>query len=253
MAKKITFCIQLRYKHLVYYKSSYMVKEEEAEVNRILVVEDEAAIAELIQLSLTGAGYACEYALDGRSGADRIEEGDFDLILLDIMLPEFDGFELMEYIAPLHIPVIFVTARDSVQDKVKGLRMGADDYLVKPFEIDELLARVESVLRRYHKGQRILHFGGITIDTEVRSVVRDGQAIDLTPKEFELLLLFVRNPNTVLYREAMFEKIWGEEYSGETRTLDLHIQRLRRKLGWEKQIKTIYKIGYRLMPAEEQT
>ncbi|MCI8554659.1 MAG: response regulator transcription factor, partial [Clostridiales bacterium] len=161
--------------------------------------------------------------------------------------------ELMEYIAPLHIPVIFVTARDSLQDKVKGLRMGADDYLVKPFEIDELVARVESVLRRYHKGQRLLSHGDVEIDTEVRSVRKGGCCVELTPKEFELLLLFVRNPNMVLYREAMFEKVWGNEYDGGTRTLDLHIQRLRRKLGWEKQIKTIYKIGYRLMPAEENS
>lgn len=215
-------------------------------MNRILVVEDEKAIAELIQLSLTQAGYACEYALDGAKGADLIEEEDYDLVLLDIMLPEVDGYELLEYIEPMGIPVIFITAKGSVQDRVKGLHMGADDYIVKPFEVPELVARVESVLRRYHKGDALIAVGDITIDTASRCVLQDGREVELTPKEFDLLVLLARNRNTALYRDTLFERVWGGEMSDGTRTLDLHIQRLRKKLSWQDRIKTVYKIGYRL-------
>lgn len=215
-------------------------------MNRILIVEDEKAIAELIHLSLTQAGYLCEYVLDGKTGADRIEETDYDLILLDIMLPEIDGYELMEYIEPMGVPVIFITAKGSVRDRVKGLRMGADDYIVKPFEVPELVARVESVLRRYHKGDALIAVGDVTIDTASHCVLKNGIQVDLTPKEYDLLVLLARNRNTALYRDTLFERVWGGEMADGTRTLDLHIQRLRKKLSWQDRIKTVYKVGYRL-------
>ena len=202
--------------------------------------------AELIRISLAGAGYQCVCVYDGLAAADRIEQEQFDLVLLDVMLPGADGFEVMEYIRPRDIPVIFLTARGTVSDRVKGLKLGADDYLVKPFEIAELLARVETVLRRYHKLDRIIEIGGLTIDISSWSVCRDGVPIALTKKEFELLLLFARNPDIALYRETIYERVWQSDYMGDSRTVDLHVQRLRKKVGWEDKIKAVYKIGYRL-------
>ncbi|MEG0452352.1 MAG: response regulator transcription factor [Coprobacillus sp.] len=213
---------------------------------KILIVEDEKAIAELMMMNLKRVGYDCDYAQDGKVGADKIETENYDLILLDIMLPEIDGYELMEYIEPMGIPVIFITAKGSVKDKVKGLHMGADDYLVKPFSIDELLARVESVLRRYHKGMQIINILNLTIDTASHHVYLDQQVIELTHKEYDLLLFLVQNKNIALYRDILYQKIWGEEFFDNTRTLDLHIQRLRKKLGWQEVIKTVYKVGYML-------
>lgn len=213
---------------------------------RVLIVEDEKPIAELVRISLSGAGYRCTCVYDGLAAADLIERENFDLILLDVMLPGVDGFELMEYIRPLGIPVIFLTARGAVNDRVRGLKAGADDYLVKPFEIIELLARVETVLRRYHKLDRVLEIGGLTIDVSSRTVSRAGEEIALTKKEFELLLLFARNPGIALYRETIYERVWGSDYMGDSRTVDLHVQRLRKKVGWEQKLRAVYKIGYRL-------
>lgn len=213
---------------------------------RILVVEDEQAISNLIAVNLKKAGYACDCVYDGMSAADALEEGAYDLVLLDVMLPEVDGYELMGYIAPLGIPVIFLTAKASVADRVKGLRLGADDYLTKPFEIIELLARVETVLRRCHKTEQFLTEGDLVIDTASRIVKKNGTMVNLTNKEYELLLLFVRNKNIALYRETIYERIWGGEYTGDSRTVDLHVQRMRRKVGWEDKIVTVYKVGYRL-------
>ena len=213
---------------------------------RILVVEDEQAISNLIAVNLKKAGYACDCVYDGMSAADALEEGAYDLVLLDVMLPEVDGYELMGYIAPLGIPVIFLTAKASVADRVKGLRLGADDYLTKPFEIIELLARVETVLRRCHKTEQFLTEGDLVIDTASRTVKKNGTMVNLTNKEYELLLLFVRNKNIALYRETIYERIWGGEYTGDSRTVDLHVQRMRRKVGWEEKIVTVYKVGYRL-------
>lgn len=213
---------------------------------RILVVEDEQAISNLIAVNLRKAGYACDCVYDGMSAADALEEGAYDLVLLDVMLPEVDGYELMGYIAPLGIPVIFLTAKASVADRVKGLRLGADDYLTKPFEIIELLARVETVLRRCHKTEQFLTEGDLVIDTASRTVKKNGTMVNLTNKEYELLLLFVRNKNIALYRETIYERIWGGEYTGDSRTVDLHVQRMRRKVSWEDKIVTVYKVGYRL-------
>ena len=162
------------------------------------------------------------------------------------MLPEIDGFSLMEYIRPMEIPVIFLTARNSVADRVKGLDMGAEDYIVKPFEIMELLARVNVVLRRYHKTDTELRIGGLVIDTQAMLVYRDGEAIPLTPKEYELLLLFARNPGIALYRETIYERIWNEDFPYGSKTVDLHVQRLRKKIGWEDLLHAVPKVGYRL-------
>jgi len=212
----------------------------------ILIVEDDEAIANLIQVNLSSEGYRCSCAFDGKKGADLIEQENFDLALFDIMLPEFDGYELLEYIKPMDIPVIFITAKGSVDDKIKGLKLGADDYLVKPFQIGELLARVEAVLRRYGKSDKQLEFADVAINLDSRQVLKKGKQVDLTVKEFDLLVELVRNKNVALYRDRLYEKVWNEEFFGETRTLDSHIQRLRKKLGWEDRIKTVFRIGYRL-------
>lgn len=219
----------------------------------ILVVEDDEAIANLICVSLSAEGYRCTCARDGMEGADYIERQSFDLVLLDIMLPEVDGYELLEYIKPTGTPVIFLTARGSIEDKVRGLRAGADDYLSKPFQIGELLARVEAVLRRYHKTETLLTVFDVVIDTASRSVTQNGEPVMLTMKEFELLLLLARNRNIALYRETIYENIWGGEYMGQSRTVDLHIQRLKKKLNWDNEIAAVYKVGYRLEGEEKIT
>ena len=213
---------------------------------KILIAEDEEPIANLIRMNLKKAGYACECAYDGQEAADRMEEGHYDLLLLDIMLPKINGYELMEYAKSIQLPVIFITAMDSTENKVKGLKMGAEDYLAKPFEIVELLARVEAVLRRCNKIGRMLHVLDVDIDLSSRMVMQDNQQILLTLKEYELLLFFARNPNIALYREVIYEQVWEKEYTGDSRTVDLHVQRLKKKLGWDKHICAVYKIGYRL-------
>ena len=214
---------------------------------KILIVEDEKPISDLIRLNLKKAGYDCTAVYDGKAAADLLEDHTYDLILLDIMLPEINGYELMEYIRPMGIPVIFLTAKASLDDRMRGLTSGAEDYLVKPFESVELLARINIVLRRYHKTEDILTFKDLTIDVSARSVTRDGQEVELTPKEFDLLLLFVRNVNIILYRDRIYETIWETDWMGDTRTLDLHVQRLRRKLGLKDDLKTVYNTGYRLI------
>lgn len=214
---------------------------------RILIVEDEEAIANLIRMNLIRYGYTCEICSDGLMACDLLEKDvSWDLILLDIMLPGADGFEVMEYIKPLHIPVIFLTAKSGMDDKLKGLTSGADDYIVKPFEIVELLARINIVLKRYHKTDELLVFSDIKVNSENRTVHKLNTLIDLTPREFDLFLLLIRNKNITLFRETIYEKVWGKPYEGDTRTLDLHIRRIRQKLDLGDSLKTIYGIGYRL-------
>lgn len=213
---------------------------------KILIVEDEAPISNLIRLSLTKEGYRCTCAFDGAEAADYLEKNRYDLIILDVMLPEIDGFELMDYIRPLEIPVIFLTAKASVQDRVKGLKLGGEDYIVKPFEVIELLARIDVVLRRYKKCAMILEIGGLKIDTGSMQVWREGQEIALTKTEYDLLLLFARNPRRAMYRETIYERVWGEEYPFGSKAVDLHIQRLRKKIGWENSLRAVNKVGYRL-------
>ena len=213
---------------------------------KILIAEDEEPIANLIKMNLRRAGYNCVWAADGETAADYMETEKPDLVLLDLMLPGINGYELMDYARTLELPVIFLTALGTTENKVKGLKMGADDYLTKPFEIVELLARVEAVLRRYHKTENVMEVFDIVIDTASRAVTRNGEQIPLTMKEFDLLLLLVRNRNIALYRETIYETVWGGEYVGQSRTVDLHIQRLKKKLNWDNEISAVYKVGYRL-------
>ena len=213
---------------------------------RILIVEDERPIANLIDWNLTSYGYSCQKAYDGLTAADLILENSYDLILLDIMLPGIDGYSLLEQIKPTGTPVIFLTAKGSVADRVQGLRAGADDYLVKPFEIVELLARVETVLRRVGKSKDRIQIGDVIIDEGSMQVTKAGVPVALTKKEFDLLLLFARNQNMALFRESIYERVWEAEYNGDSRTVDLHVQRLRKKLGWQNQLTAVYKVGYRL-------
>ena len=213
---------------------------------RILIVEDEKPIAELIRLSLRRAGYHWQCVYNGLAAADVLERERFDLVLLDIMLPGVDGFSLLEYIRPTGTPVIFLTAKNAVNDRVRGLRMGAEDYIVKPFEVLELLARVDVVLRRYHKTSDTLDIGGLHIDQQAMQVTRDGAPIALTKKEYDLLLLFARNPGVALYRETIYERVWKEDFPYGSKTVDLHVQRLRKKVGWETKLRAVNKVGYRL-------
>ena len=213
---------------------------------RILIVEDEKPISELMRLSLTKAGYSCHCAYDGAQAADILEKEIFDLVLLDVMLPKYSGFELMEYIRPSGTPVIFITARNSVDDRVKGLRMGAEDYIVKPFEVLELQARVDVVLRRYNKTESVISIGGLTIDTNAMQVIRSGEIVPLTRKEYDILLLFARNPGTAMYRETIYERVWGGDYICGSKTVDIHVQRMRKKVVWEHKLVAVNKVGYRL-------
>ena len=213
---------------------------------RILIVEDERPIANLIDWNLTSYGYSCQKVYDGLAAADLILENSYDLILLDIMLPGVDGYSLLEQIKPSGTPVIFLTAKGSVADRVQGLRAGADDYLVKPFEIVELLARVETVLRRVGKSKDRIQIGDVIIDESSMQVTKAGAPEALKKKEFDLLLLFARIQNMALFRESIYERVWEAEYTGDSRTVDLHVQRLRKKLGWQNQLTAVYKVGYRL-------
>ncbi len=213
---------------------------------KILIVDDEKPICDLIDLNLSSAGYHCTSVQDGLKAIDLIEKESFDLVLLDIMLPGADGYDVMEYIRPLGIPVIFITAKYEVKNRVKGLKLGADDYLVKPFDVVELVARVEAVLRRYNKTEQRLLAGDVVVDVEAHRVTKGNKPIELTNKEFGLLVLFMRNKNVALFRETLYEKVWEGEYFADSRTLDLHVQRLRKKLGWEHSLVAVYKVGYRL-------
>ena len=212
----------------------------------ILIVEDEIAISNLMTMSLKRTGYNCTCVYNGADAADMLEKRRFDLVLLDVMLPGVDGFTLMEFIRPKNIPVIFITAKNSLDDRVRGLRMGAEDYIVKPFEVLELIARVDVVLRRFNKTEILIRTGGIEIDTEAMRVTKNGEEICLTPKEYEILLLFVHNPGVALYREIIYERVWNEDFPFGSKTVDLHIQRLRKKIGWENKIRSVNKVGYRL-------
>jgi two-component system, OmpR family, alkaline phosphatase synthesis response regulator PhoP len=213
---------------------------------KILIVEDDEPISNLIRLNLNIANYKSEVVFDGEEALSCIEKDSFDLILLDVMLPKIDGLTLLERIRTLGIPIILLTAKSSVADKVNGLRAGADDYITKPFEGIELLARIENVLRHYNKKVNIITFKDLKIYLEEMQVKKDGETIELTLKEYELLVFLVKNKNIVLTRNKIIEKIWGYDYFGETRTIDNHIQKLRKKLDWKDEIKTVFKLGYRL-------
>ena len=210
----------------------------------ILIVEDEISINELIKKNLQLVGHQCTSVFDGKTAIFEIQSHIYDLIILDIMLPELDGFEVFGKVK--ETPTIFLTARNSLLDRVKGLSMGADDYLTKPFEMLELLARVEAVLRRTQKNKSYFEVGAVRIDFDSHQVFYMGQHVECTPKEFEILEVLVNNRNIALSRDRLLELVWGYDYEGDTRTIDVHIQKLRKKLGWENMIKTVYKVGYRL-------
>lgn len=218
----------------------------ELQMIKILIVDDEKTICDLIDINLSAAGYDCKTVQDGLKAIELIEKEHFDLVLLDIMLPGADGYDIIEYIKPLNIPVIFITAKDAVKDRVKGLKLGAEDYLVKPFEVVELVARVEVVLRRYNIANKQLTAGDVVVDMEAHKVSKAGKLVSLTNKEYGLLVLFMQNKNVALFKERLYEKVWGDEYLPDSRTLELHVQRLRKKLNWEDNLVAVYKVGYRL-------
>ncbi|MBO7341428.1 MAG: response regulator transcription factor [Clostridia bacterium] len=211
---------------------------------RILIVEDEYPINNLISKNLTLTGHECLSAYDGLSAIELIQGSSPDLVILDVMLPGLSGFDLIKLIGD--IPVIFVTARSGLDDRLKGLSLGADDYIVKPFAMQELLARVSVVLRRTKRGDNTVSFDGLTIDMGSRKVYRGDEKINLTPKEYALLEVLITHRNLALSREKLISMVWTYDYEGDTRTVDVHIQQLRQKLGLKDRIKTIYKVGYRL-------
>ena len=212
-------------------------------MSAILIVEDEISINTLISKNLTLVGHKCTSAYDGTAALQMIKNNNFDLIILDVMLPGFSGFEIITYIKDT--PVIFVTAKSGLQDKLKGLELGADDYIVKPFEMQELLARVAVVLRRVHKNSTSISFDNIIVEFDSRKVFCDSEEVKLTPKEFDLLETLILNRNIALTRERLLDLVWDMDFEGDTRTVDIHIQQLRKKLRLKNRIKSIYKIGYR--------
>ena len=212
----------------------------------ILIVDDEPAIAALISRVLTAAGYTCQAVTSSEKAADLIEQNRYDLVLLEVMMPKIDGYDLLEYIRPTGTPSIFVTAKDAVSERVRGLHSGADDYIVKPFAPAELTARVEAVLRRTGRATVQYSLWGCTVDTAACRVTRAGQEIKLTRKEYELLLLLLRGRGTALYRDYLYETLWGDDMSLDTRTLDTHITRLRKKLDLGDKLHAVRQVGYML-------
>ena len=214
--------------------------------NRILIVEDDTYIAENIGINLDMSGYDYTIMTDGLCTANHLKnDHSYDLALLDIMLPGMDGFALMEYMQKYNIPVLYLTAKSDLPSRIKGLRDGAEDYIVKPFEMLELLVRMEKILERTGKLHTILRYRDITIDTEKRIVTKCCEAVALQPLEFDLLVMLVRFKNCTLSRDRLLNEIWGIEYLG-VRTVDTHIAMLRKKLGLESGIVAVTKIGYRL-------
>ena len=213
---------------------------------RILIVEDEENIARMVDATLALGGHTGRWCPDGVQALPMIEEGNFDLVLLDVMLPGLDGFAVMERLRGQDVPVIFLSAMQQVADKVRGLRLGAEDYISKPFEPLELLARIEVVLRRRGRGQNVLTYGPIRQDLDGHTVTLRGEPVALAPKEFELLRVFLQNQNLALSREKLLAMVWGYEFAGESRTVDIHVQRLRQKLELSDRLVTLPRVGYRL-------
>ncbi len=210
---------------------------------RILIVEDERPIRNLIQRNLELIGHTCVGVGDGEMALELIESEAYDLMIFDVMLPSYSGFELIKHAN--QTPVIFVTAKEGINDRLKGLSLGADDYIVKPFEIQELLLRVRAVLRRTKKEDETLAFDDVVVDFSAKKVFRDSLEIILTPKEYSLLETLILNRNIALSREKLISLVWGYDYEGDTRTVDVHIRQLRSKLGLTDRLKTLYKTGYR--------
>lgn len=215
--------------------------------NRILIVEDDADISDVVAMNLQYSGYDFVAIDDGEKAAALLEQDDaFDLAILDIMLPGLDGFALQELMQKRRIPVLFLTAKTDVLSKIKGLRDGAEDYLVKPFEVLELLVRIEKILARTGKLNQTLRYRTITIDQTTRTLTLNGETVDLQPIEYDLIVVLIRHKNCTLSRERLLSEIWGFDYPGATRTVDTHISSLRRKLNLADAIISVPKIGYRL-------
>ena len=212
----------------------------------ILIVEDEEHIAQMIDATLALGGHTSEWCADGVRAVERAERGGFDLALLDVMLPGLDGFAVMERLRGQDLPVIFLSAMQQVTDKVRGLRLGAEDYISKPFEPLELLARVDVVLRRRGRGKNILEYGDIRQDLDGHTVTLRGGPVALSPKEFDLLRVFLQHQNLALSRDKLLSMVWGYEYVGESRTVDIHVQRLRQKMELAEKLVTLPRVGYRL-------
>ncbi len=219
-------------------------------MQKILIVEDDENIAKMIGATISIAGYQYHVCVDGKEAVDTILSGNYDLILLDVMLPGLDGFEVIQKVQSKGTPVIFLTAMQDVSDKVKGLQLGAEDYIVKPFEAIELLARIEVVLRRFNKSKNILKFENIMVDIEKHTATKDGIPVMLTPKEFDVLVLFMQNVDIALTRERLLASVWGYLFQGESRTVDIHVQQVRKKMGLHDSLITIPKLGYRLESKE---
>lgn len=215
--------------------------------NRILIVEDDAAIAESIAMNLDYSGYDYLILDDGMAAAGHLKEDhSFDLALLDVMLPGLDGFALMEYMQKYNIPALYLTAKTDVPSRIKGLRAGAEDYIIKPFEMLELLVRIEKILDRTGKLNKVLRYRDITVDQLKRTVTKCGESVPLQPLEFDLLVKFLRYKNCTLMRDRLLNEIWGFDFIGGTRTVDIHVAHLRKKLGLGDAIVSVSKIGYRL-------
>ena len=215
-------------------------------MKKVLIVDDEEEIREILRMNLELAGYECIEADDGEKAVQILENESPEIILLDVMLPKKDGFQIAEEIVKKDIPIIFLTAKENTMDKVKGLKLGADDYIVKPFDSMELLARIEAVLRRRGKSDDSFNYKNVKVDFCKRKVELNNNQIELTSQEFNLLEVLIKNKNLALSRDFLVEKAWGYDYCGDTRTVDIHIQRLRKKLNWDNVIVTVFKYGYRL-------
>ena len=213
---------------------------------KILIVEDDVNIAKMLKVTLSIGGYESERCDNGKKAVDLVTSQSYDLVLLDVMLPDMDGFKVIEYIDKEETAVIFLTALQDVMDKVKGLKLGAEDYIVKPFETVELLARIEVVLRRKHKSNNTIHYGDITMNIDEHTVKKGDDYVSLTPKEFDILAFFLQNQDIALTRERLLATVWGYEFMGETRTVDIHVQQIRKKMGLHNKLVTIPKLGYRL-------
>jgi two-component system response regulator MprA len=216
---------------------------------RILIVEDDPAILKVLQRGLAYEGYTVDIATDGRSGLNQARDRRPDLVILDIMLPGMDGLEVCRRLRTGgSLPILMLTAKDTIQDRVQGLDAGADDYLVKPFNLDELLARTRALLRRTQtERSQVYKFGDLTMDTASRQVTRGDRLVPLTAKEYELLELFLRHPRQVLTREVIFDRVWGYDFGGESNVLEVYIRYLRQKLeaeGEPRLIHTVRSVGY---------
>ena len=218
-------------------------------MRRILIAEDEIAINKMICMNLNITGYETIPMYDGQEVLDYLSSsGTADLAIVDVMMPRVDGFSLLAPLMQHQIPVIFLTARDDLESKIKGLTGGAEDYIVKPFEMLELIVRIEKVLSRFGKAEEVLELDGVTLDMQKRRVIRGGEILSLTPIEYNLLCSLARNKNIALSREKLLHEIWGFDFEGETRTVDVHVASLRKKTG--VRIVAVPKVGYRLEVGE---